>query len=73
MSCVSHRFLTCLFEDTCQSNSDYSQPEVCYNLVLKHICYDLGVINKNMQSEMQLIPVSLGKSTPYLENSENTI
>jgi len=58
-------FLTNLFEDTCESNYDCSRPEVCCDLVFKKICCDSGVMNRNMQQEMQLIPVPLGKTTPY--------
>ena len=57
-------FLANMLDDTCQSNDDCQRPEVCCDFLVKKSCCNTGVMNRQLQSELQLIPVPLGKMSP---------
>lgn len=57
-------FLANMLDDTCQSNDDCHRPEVCCDFLVKKSCCNTGVMNRQLQSELQLIPVPLGKMSP---------
>ena len=50
-------FMNSIFEDTCQSNYDCSQPEVCCDFGFKKVCCSSGNYNRNIENELALIRV----------------
>ncbi|EJK63378.1 hypothetical protein THAOC_15965 [Thalassiosira oceanica] len=45
-------FIDSIFEDTCQSNYDCSQPEVCCDFGFKKVCCSSGNYNRDIENEL---------------------
>jgi len=50
-------FMDGIFQDTCQSNFDCEQPEVCCDFHFRKVCCSSGSTNRDIQNELALIPV----------------